>query len=43
MLEVSGLNAAYGRARVLFDLQLQARPGEVSVLLAGTGRGNPLR
>jgi len=39
MLEVSGLNAAYGRARVLFDLQLQARPGEVSVLLGRNGAG----
>ena len=39
MLEVSGLNAAYGRARVLFDLDLQARPGEVSVLLGRNGAG----
>ena len=39
MLEVSGLNAAYGRARVLFDLQLQARTGEVSVLLGRNGAG----
>jgi len=39
MLEVSGLDAAYGRARVLFDLHLQARPGEVSVLLGRNGAG----
>ena len=39
MLEVSGLNTAYGRARVLFDLQLQARTGEVSVLLGRNGAG----
>jgi branched-chain amino acid transport system ATP-binding protein len=39
MLDVSGLNAAYGRARVLFDLQLQARTGEVSVLLGRNGAG----
>jgi branched-chain amino acid transport system ATP-binding protein len=39
MLEVSGLNAAYGRAHVLFDLQLQARAGEVSVLLGRNGAG----
>jgi len=39
MLEVSGLNAAYGRAHVLFDLQLQARTGEVSVLLGRNGAG----
>ena len=39
MLEVSGLNAAYGRAHVLFDLQLQVRAGEVSVLLGRNGAG----
>jgi branched-chain amino acid transport system ATP-binding protein len=39
MLEVSRLNAAYGRAHVLFDLQLQVRAGEVSVLLGRNGAG----
>ena len=39
MLEVSRLNAAYGRAHVLFDLELQARAGEVSVLLGRNGAG----
>jgi len=39
MLEVSRLNAAYGRAHVLFDLQLEARTGEVSVLLGRNGAG----
>jgi branched-chain amino acid transport system ATP-binding protein len=39
MLEVSGLNAAYGRARILFGLELQARAGEVSVLLGRNGAG----
>lgn len=39
MLEVSGLNAAYGRAHILFDLELQARTGEVSVLLGRNGAG----
>jgi branched-chain amino acid transport system ATP-binding protein len=39
MLEVSGLNAAYGRAHILFDLELQAHPGEVSVLLGRNGAG----
>ncbi len=39
MLEVSGLNASYGRARILFDLALQARTGEVSVLLGRNGAG----
>ena len=35
MLSVSRLNAAYGRAHVLFDLALQASKGEVVVLLGG--------
>lgn len=39
MLEVSGLNAAYGRAQVLFGLELQARPGQVCVLLGRNGAG----
>ncbi|HEU4646276.1 MAG TPA: ABC transporter ATP-binding protein [Burkholderiales bacterium] len=39
MLEVTGLDAAYGRARILFGLQLEARPGEVSVLLGRNGAG----
>ena len=39
MLEVSGLNAAYGRAHILFDLHLQARAGEVAVLLGRNGAG----
>ncbi len=39
MLEVTGLNAAYGRAKILFDLELQARAGEVSVLLGRNGAG----
>ena len=39
MLEVSGLNASYGRARILFNLALEARTGEVSVLLGRNGAG----
>jgi branched-chain amino acid transport system ATP-binding protein len=39
MLEVAGLNASYGRARILFDLALEARTGEVSVLLGRNGAG----
>ena len=39
MLEVSGLNASYGRAKILFDLRLEARTGEVSVLLGRNGAG----
>lgn len=39
MLEVSGLSAAYGRARILFGLGLEARAGEVSVLLGRNGAG----
>jgi len=39
MLEVSGLSAAYGRARILFDLSLAVRAGEVAVLLGRNGAG----
>ncbi|MDA1116685.1 MAG: ABC transporter ATP-binding protein [Proteobacteria bacterium] len=39
MLEVSGLNAAYGRAHILFDLAFEARAGEVAVLLGRNGAG----
>ncbi len=39
MLEVAGLNAAYGRAQILFDVGLKAGPGEVVVLLGRNGAG----
>ena len=39
MLEVTRLNAGYGPARVLFDANLQARPGEVVALLGRNGAG----
>ena len=39
MLEVRGLCAAYGRARILFDLDFEARAGEVAVLLGRNGAG----
>jgi len=39
MLEVSGLNAAYGQARILFDVALKADAGEVVVLLGRNGAG----
>jgi branched-chain amino acid transport system ATP-binding protein len=39
MLEVSRLSAAYGRARVLFDLSFELREGEVVVLLGRNGAG----
>ena len=39
MLEVYGLNAAYGRAQILFDLAFEARAGEVAVLLGRNGAG----
>jgi branched-chain amino acid transport system ATP-binding protein len=38
-LEVRGLNAGYGRARVLFDVALEVRAGEVVALLGGNGAG----
>jgi branched-chain amino acid transport system ATP-binding protein len=39
MLEVSGLNAGYGRAQVLFDVTLSAAVGEVVALLGPNGAG----
>jgi branched-chain amino acid transport system ATP-binding protein len=39
MLEVRRLNAGYGRARVLFDIDLDAKRGEVVALLGRNGAG----
>ncbi|MBI3371100.1 MAG: ABC transporter ATP-binding protein [Betaproteobacteria bacterium] len=39
MLSVRGLNAAYGRAHILFDIALRASKGEVVVLLGRNGAG----
>jgi branched-chain amino acid transport system ATP-binding protein len=39
MLEVRRLNAAYGRARILYDVDLHVRAGEVVVLLGRNGAG----
>jgi branched-chain amino acid transport system ATP-binding protein len=39
MLDVKRLNVAYGLAQVLFDLALEARAGEVAVLLGRNGAG----
>jgi len=39
MLEVKRLNASYGRARILFGIDLELRGGEVAVLLGPNGAG----
>src|SRR5512147_2274758 len=39
MLELRALKAGYGRATILFDLTLEARSGEVVVLLGRNGAG----
>ena len=39
MLELKGLNAAYGQAHILFDVALETRAGEVVVLLGRNGAG----
>lgn len=39
MLELRRLNAGYGRAQVLFDLELELRAGEVAVLAGRNGAG----
>jgi len=39
MLEANGVNSAYGRAHILYDLSLSANRGEVVVLLGRNGAG----
>ncbi len=39
LLEVSGLRAWYGRAQILFDVDLQVAPGEVVALMGRNGAG----
>ncbi len=39
LLQVSGLNTFYGKAQILFDLQLEMSRGEVVVLLGRNGAG----
>jgi branched-chain amino acid transport system ATP-binding protein len=39
LLEVSGLQAAYGESQVLFDIDLAIREGEVATLLGRNGMG----
>ncbi|MGR3322624.1 MAG: ABC transporter ATP-binding protein [Pseudooceanicola sp.] len=39
MLEVSGLEAAYGESRILFGIDLNVGPGEVVTLLGRNGMG----
>ena len=39
MFEARGLEAGYGRARVLFDVSLEVRAGEVVALLGRNGAG----
>jgi branched-chain amino acid transport system ATP-binding protein len=39
MVEIRRLSAGYGRARVLFDIDLEAREGEVVALLGRNGAG----
>jgi len=38
-LSVSGLNAAYGRAHILFDVSLEVRAGEAVALIGRNGAG----
>jgi branched-chain amino acid transport system ATP-binding protein len=40
MLKVSGLNAFYGRAHILFDVGLEVGRGEVVALMGPTAPAN---
>ena len=39
MLELRRISGGYGRARILFDLDLELRAGEVTALLGRNGAG----
>jgi len=39
LLAVSGLNACYGAAHILFDLAFEVRAGEVVALMGRNGAG----
>lgn len=39
MLELDAINAGYGRLQILFDVSLQAAPGEITCLLGRNGAG----
>ncbi|MEA3090844.1 MAG: branched-chain amino acid transport system ATP-binding protein, partial [Caballeronia sp.] len=39
MLKVSGLNAFYGRAQILYDVELEVGRGEVVALMGRNGAG----
>jgi branched-chain amino acid transport system ATP-binding protein len=39
MLQINGLNTFYGKAQILFNLELEVRQGEVVVLLGRNGAG----
>src|SRR5687767_10096768 len=39
ILQVEGLDAAYGQAQILFDVSLQAARGEVVALMGRNGAG----
>jgi branched-chain amino acid transport system ATP-binding protein len=39
MLELRGVNAGYGKARILFDVDLELRAGETSLLTGRNGAG----
>jgi len=41
MLEVRGLSLLYGKAQILFGVDLEVRQGELVCLVGPNGRGRP--
>lgn len=39
LLKIDGLSAGYGRTQILFGIDLEARPGEIVVVLGANGAG----
>jgi len=41
ILKVTGLSAAYGEAKVLFDIDVSVKPGQIVACVGRNGAGKP--